>query len=303
VLGGLKNVSGKAITALVGLMVTGIAIALWASLTASNETIASQLDLIRHRAALDGQFAVVDRTVELRGDGIKSRLFVFREHVAPGLLARRSDELQIYDETGNRLHLAFDFAPSASSDNNRGYRFTLENVADLAGTDRSEIIGSYATQFMNASVPRPVVVDWDESLNHYRIDALLSHPLDLDKNVKPDFYGQAAQGLYQAKTLVDRKHHLSLPKAYGTEAFTVKRGKYPLLLAVFVVHAKDHAEAPLLQLRGWQLNFEAPTPQVGSCAPDNEQPILFVPQSFKDLEPANLERRWNAATNGFIDCE
>jgi hypothetical protein len=290
------------ITVLVTLIVSGAAVATWRVLSGSNKTIADQLDAVRHKAALRDLYAVADRSVELRGDGVKSRLLVFRQQSPNDPVPRRSDEIAIYDEVGNRLNEAFDFTPNQSTDTERGYRFDLQAIGDFTNSDRNEIIGSYVTLFMNAAIPRPVTIVWDEKLNHYRIDALLSRPLELDNKIRPGYYGEATRRLYQPKTLIDPKHRITLVNAFGTESFAVKRGEPPLLLAAFAISADAHAEAPLIQLRGWRLNFEAPIPQVGSCNPIRERPILFRPRSFRDLQPEGLQRHWTAATPGGISC-
>lgn len=300
------GLGGKALTVVVGLVVTAIALTVWGILSGSSKSTAEELDTIRHDAAAQGLFAVIDRSIELRGDGSRSRLLVFRkqeDNAEPE--SKTSDRIEIYDEVGHHLKKTFAFQPSASEESKLGYRFTLAGVGDFQATDRSEIAGSYSTEFMNAAVPRPVVIDWDESEDKYRISALLARPLGLSRRASPGFYGEVALRLYQPRTLRDSSDRLVVSHAYGTETFTIltaEQPAQPLLLAAFVVSAESHAAQPLIQLRAWQLNFEAPVPQAATCVPLNEHAILFRPRSFNDLAPAALKQRWTDETKNGIDC-
>jgi hypothetical protein len=163
---------------------------------------------------------------------------------------------------------------------------------------------------MNTAVPRPVIIDWDEGRGQYRIDPLLSERLRFDPNIAPGEYGSGARASYESTALYDPAAKVTVANAHGAETFAIRRGNPPLLLAVFLISASCHACTPVMELQGWKLDFEAPTPQVGHCVPLNGRPILFSPTTFEALKPEALESLWTTqqesgqshTTHNLISC-
>jgi hypothetical protein len=292
------GLGSKTLNVVLGLILTALALGAWQLLTGTNKTISQQLGGVLHDAAGEGRYAVVNRNVSLHGTGTVSHLLVFRKpSKIPG---STSDEIRIYDEAGKKLKRAFDFFPRASPVSGNGYRFDLQAVSSVDNTDRKVVLGSYATVFMNGEVDRPVLVDWNEASGRYQIHPLLTAPIKLATRKIPNGYGGSS--MYKGETIVDPHTGTSLKGAEGAEAFTIDRGSFPLLLAVFVAGAECHACQPTMQLKGWKLDLASPNPQVGECTPFNERPILFKPRTFKGIAPARLAARWTHSTHDLVSC-
>jgi hypothetical protein len=142
----------------------------------SEPTLAERVDSIRQSATRGFRTAEMTRTADFHGSGEKSYFFLFadkRTLPRPGApRPRTSDELRIYDRSGDSLKLRFRFQPDAPGVVWR-YRF----LGDIDGDGEEELVGGYGVPGEAAEALMPVMVDWDEGANRYRMTSLQPEPL------------------------------------------------------------------------------------------------------------------------------
>jgi hypothetical protein len=270
-----ENVAKTVLTTLVGLVVVAV-VGLVVTLVTGGAPppISQQIDEIREHAADDGYLTEINRPVELRGGGTPSRLFVFRpERGAQNPVAGDSDEIRVYDEKDQRLHLTFQFQPKNDP---VPYRFRVEGAGKFDETDRDEVIGEYVADYVDRTIPYPVALIWSETDGGYALRSLLPREPRLVHVPNPGSYEVTARRGYRQAVLRDVESGRQLP-VYGVDLFAVRRKPFPILAASFTVQAPCNACPRTVQVKAWHLDFEQPKPASFACS---VPPVLFRPKRF-----------------------
>jgi hypothetical protein len=250
-------------TALALLVTGGVGFAIAQITGGEPKPLSEQIESIRGQAAAQGYYAVVNRSVDLRGTEAVSRLFVFRSRPATEeSIAGSSDEIRIYDEKDKRLELEYRFQPEVDR---TPYRFAVTGTGQFDDTDRDEIIGQYIHGFVDASVPYPVAVIWDELAQRYVLKSLLPGKTPLKDFDDPGAWEAVARQGYRRAILRDTKSE-SVVGVFGVDSFGLQRNPFPILAAAFTVKAACNACARLIQINAWSLDFEQPVPATYPCA-------------------------------------
>ena len=142
----------------------------------SEPTLSARLDTIRRDATLDRRSTEMTRTADFHGTGDKSYLFLFSDKQSlpePGRAPRprTSDELRIYDRSGNGLKLRFRFQPDRP-----GLVYQHRYLGDIDGDGEEELVGGWGVPGEAAQALLPFMVDWDEGANRYRLTSLQPAP-------------------------------------------------------------------------------------------------------------------------------
>jgi hypothetical protein len=142
----------------------------------SEPTLAARIDTIRRDATGAMRTAEITSTADFHGAGEKSYVFLFADkRTLPRPGAPRpltSDELRIYDRSGDGLKLRFRFQPDTP-----GIVFRYRFLGDVDGDGEAELVGGYGVPGEAAEALMPVMVDWDEGAGRYRLTALQTEPL------------------------------------------------------------------------------------------------------------------------------
>jgi len=159
--------------ALAGLVAT-VAVSLGGGF--SEPTLSQRLDSIRRGATLDRRSTEMTRTADFHGTGDKSYLFLFADKQSlpePGRAPRprTSDELRIYDRSGNGLKLRFRFQPEQP-----GLVYQHRYLGDIDGDGEEELVGGWGVPGEASQALLPFMVDWDEGANRYRLTSLQPSP-------------------------------------------------------------------------------------------------------------------------------
>jgi hypothetical protein len=142
----------------------------------SEPTLSARLDTIRRNATLDRRSTEMTRTADFHGTGDKSYLFLFSDRQSlpePGRAPRprTSDELRIYDRSGNGLKLRFRFQPDRP-----GLVYQHRYLGDIDGDGEEELVGGWGVPGEASQALLPFMVDWDEGANRYRLTSLQPAP-------------------------------------------------------------------------------------------------------------------------------
>ena len=142
----------------------------------SEPTLSARLDTIRRDATLDRRSTEMTRTADFHGTGDKSYLFLFSDKQSlpePGRAPRprTSDELRIYDRSGNGLKLRFSFQPDRP-----GLVYQHRFLGDIDGDGEEELVGGWGVPGEASQALLPFMVDWDEGANRYRLTSLQPAP-------------------------------------------------------------------------------------------------------------------------------
>ncbi len=159
--------------ALAGLVAT-VAVSLGGGF--SEPTLAARLDTIRRDATRDRRSTEMIRTADFHGTGDKSYLFLFADRQSlpePGRAPRprTSDELRIYDRSGNGLKLRFRFQPDRP-----GLVYQHRYLGDIDGDGEEEVVGGWGVPGEASQALLPFMVDWDEGAGRYRLTSLQPSP-------------------------------------------------------------------------------------------------------------------------------
>jgi hypothetical protein len=142
----------------------------------SEPTLSARLDTIRRNATLDRRSTEMTRTADFHGTGDKSYFFLFSDRQSlpePGRAPRprTSDELRIYDRSGNGLKLRFRFQPDRP-----GLVYQHRYLGDIDGDGEEELVGGWGVPGEASQALLPFMVDWDEGGNRYRLTSLQPAP-------------------------------------------------------------------------------------------------------------------------------
>jgi hypothetical protein len=142
----------------------------------SEPTLSARLDSIRRDATRDRRSTEMTRTADFHGTGDKSYLFLFSDRQSlpePGRAPRprTSDELRIYDRSGNGLKLRFRFQPDRP-----GLVYQHRFLGDIDGDGEEELVGGWGVPGEASQALLPFMVDWDEGANRYRLTSLQPAP-------------------------------------------------------------------------------------------------------------------------------
>ena len=165
--------AGAAATAL-ALLAATVAVSLAGGF--SEPSLSTRLDTIQRDATRGLRVVKFNRTADFHGSGEQSYLFMFHDkRPLPASRAPRpltSDELRIYDRSGNGLRLRFRFQPREP-----GVVFQYRFLGDLDGDGSEELVGGYGVPGEGSEALLPFMVDWDEGDDRYRLTALQTSPV------------------------------------------------------------------------------------------------------------------------------
>jgi hypothetical protein len=172
------NAGDRLVLATGAVAVAGLAATVLVSLGGgfSEPALSARLDAIRRNATLDRRSTEMTRTADFHGTGDKSYLFLFSDKQSlpePGRAPRprTSDELRIYDRSGNGLKLRFRFQPEQP-----GLVYQHRFLGDIDGDGEEELVGGWGVPGEASQALLPFMVDWDEGGNRYRLTSLQPAP-------------------------------------------------------------------------------------------------------------------------------
>jgi hypothetical protein len=307
----VRNTAWAAWLALVGVLIGFLGPPLYRVVVGKKPTIPAQLEAERRDAASRHLHTVVNRRVDLRGTGTPSYLLVFRHDSfgSPNPVSDPlsvSDEIRIYDAVDGELHLHFRFRPALIKEDDRdphglAHLFQLSAARDLDRNGRPEILGAYLPYFMNAALPHPILIQWDEATGQYQLHPILSTPPVLTaKAPSTDSYGIGPWRRYHTSTELRDPRSGVILRAFPTDAIAIAYGRAgnAVLLASYVVRQRFHSDPSTVELAVWRLDFQRPTPVIWQCRLFRGEPVRFTPEA-EFATPQQLRAQWHRHLSRF----
>lgn len=271
--------------------VTGLAATIVVSLGGgfSEPTLAARLDAIRSDATRDRRSTEMTRTADFHGTGDKSYFFLFVDKQSlpePGRAPRprTSDELRIYDRSGNGLRLRFRFQPDKP-----GHVFQFRFLGDVDGDGEEELVGGYGVPGEASQALLPFMIDWDEGRSRYRLTSL--QPAPALPVATPSALGVPFVETYKRR-LDLRDGQLSL-SGYRVQDFAIVRPSR--LISAVVVKPRTPTLIGTVELKPSVLRIAGAGPELIACRVAGiEQPrILWHPGR---LLTSVIGERWPAVS-------
>jgi hypothetical protein len=228
----------------------------------------------------------------------------YRENpIPPHAPEASSDELRVYDVSGNQLVLRLEFEPvltrlgsTTFEEGSKPYELHRLRFEDVDGDGRLELTGFFSYFLPDVAKPIPFVVNWDDESRKYLLRALLPEP-PAQGAAAGDRAHRFDETYRQRAVLKDVRSDLVI-SGYRMHAFTFFRhdGEIPLLLAAFVNGPTSSRGIPL-DLQAWKLNLAARGGQLllTPCFP-NARVQLWEPQTLDSVSKAaetRLGKAWS----------
>jgi hypothetical protein len=261
---------------------------------------ADQLEHIAKSAAKRGLRARF-READLRGFGARS--VVVTEVDTHRTLKRTpvSDTVSVYDQgTGQdsrKLRRRFSFRPEPVP-NERGapgWGFTIQEVRDVDGDGRDDVVGVF--RMRTAAHPQnvPAVLRFNDGSLRYEVVPLLPRK----PKVKPAPYNDGA-GVYQLQyayktRLVDPRTHVSVA-GYMSQVFGIlpRRGRPSLFVAAFYARQRIRPYGlPLFQVSAFVIDFDYPS-EAGRQCQGTESGVPIMRRLPVALTPQALVEIWRS---------
>jgi hypothetical protein len=240
------------------LAVGGVAVVALVSLTAgfSEPTLGERIDRIVSDATGLNRTATMNSAADFHGTGDDSRVFAFHDtRVAPGGGAPRppvSDELRIYDRSGNGLRQRLRFRPREP-----GWVFSFRYLGDIDGDGDAELIGGYGDPRDASQAQIPFMVDWGGG--RYRITALVAKPPEPIGATRPSAAPLLA-AYRRPVTLTDGSLRLA---GYRVQDFAVT--KPARIVTGVVLKARTFSLPGTIELQGNILRTQGGPPSTRPC--------------------------------------
>lgn len=222
-------------------------------------SIAEQAASAAREGAAGTRAVIMRERADLHGSGESSYVFAFDDGDETPEGKERAAEIQVWDQHGDDLELAFRFEPSEEG------VFQVRGIADIDGDGADELVGGYGTERVPGELLVPFALDHDDDSGGYRLVSLAPQPPALD--IEPSG-GDAAElrGMYESRlTFVDVEEGKALSlSGFRSQDFVVTPEPRRLISA-YVADIHPGRETRVVEVEAEAFDLTGGSPQVGSC--------------------------------------